>query len=130
MLRKKFQRSLHVITYLSPKCLKGVGKVEKTDIFFQKPGVRQSWTKILGTVMRYSYIPVICGFPNKTVHPFRNFLPVFCLPPATATLYKVETRKKFWIHASNFICGVRGGVGPVCIGKRSRNAQVSQDCCL
>ena len=45
------------------------------------------------------------GFPHKTVHPFRKFLAV--LPPYT--LYKVETRKKFWIHASNIVCG--GGKG-------------------
>ena len=31
--------------------------------------------------------------------------------------YKVETRKKFWIHTSNIVCGVRAGVGPVWIGK-------------
>ena len=53
-------------------------------------------------------------FPHKTVcHPFHNYLAV--LPPPT--LYKVETQKKFWIHASNIVCGVRGGVGPVRIGK-------------
>ena len=40
------------------------------------------------------------------MNPFRNFLAV--LPPST--LYKVETRKKFWIHASNIVLGVRGGV--------------------
>ena len=46
------------------------------------------------------------GFPHKTaLHPFRNFLAV--LPPIT--LCNVETWKKFWIHASNIICGVRGG---------------------
>ena len=50
----------------------------------------QSWTKVLRTVMQYSYFSVISGFPHKTVHPFRNFLAV--LPPPT--LYKVETRKK------------------------------------
>ena len=27
------------------------------------------------------------------------------------TLYKVETRKKFWIHESNIVCGGRGGEG-------------------
>ena len=68
---------------------------------------------------------VISRFPLKTVQRFRNFLAV--LPPPT--LYKVETRKKFWIHASNIVCGVRGGVGPVWIGKRPRNAKVSQDFC-
>ena len=64
------------------------------------------------------------GFPHKTVHPFRNFLAV--LPPPT--LCKVETRKKFWIHASNIDCGLRGGVGPVLIGKRPE-IQVSLDFC-
>ena len=57
MLRKLFQRSLllHMITYLSLKCLKGVGKMEKTDFFFpQKPGFRQSWTEVSGTVIRQS----------------------------------------------------------------------------
>ena len=49
----------------------------------------QSWTKVLGTVLQYSYFSVISRFPLKTVHPFRNFLAV--LPPPT--LYKVETRK-------------------------------------
>ena len=57
----------------------------------------QSWTKVLGTVLRYAYFSVISRFPLKTVHHFRNFIAV--LPPPT--LYKVETRKKFWIHASN-----------------------------
>ena len=46
----------------------------------------QSWTKVLGTVLQYSYFS---RFPLKTVHLFRNFLAV--LPPPT--LYKVETRK-------------------------------------
>ena len=49
------------------------------------------------------------GFPHKTVHPFRIFLAV--LPPPT--LYDVETEKKFWIHVSNIVCGVKGGIGPV-----------------
>ena len=56
---------------------------------------------------------------------FENFLQ-FSLPP---TLYKVETRNKFWIQASNIVCGVRGGVGPVWIGKRHRNESGSQYFC-
>ena len=71
--------------------------------------VLQSWTKVLGTVLQYSDFSVISLFPLKTVHPFRNFLAV--LPPPT--LYKVETRKKFRIQASNIVCGVTGRVGPV-----------------
>ena len=69
----------------------------------------QSWIKVLGTVLQYSYFSVTSLFPLKTVHPFRNFLAVLLL----LTLYKVETRKKFWTHASNIVCGVRRGVGPV-----------------
>ena len=57
----------------------------------------------------YSYFSVISQFPLKTVHPFQNFLAVLPL----LTLYKVETLKEFWIHASNTVCGMRGGVGPV-----------------
>ena len=87
--------------------------------------ILQSWTKILGTVLQYSYFCVISQFPLKTVHPFRNFLAV--LPPPT--LYKVETWKKFRTHASNIVCGVRGGVRHSSIGKRPRNAKVFQDFC-
>ena len=91
MLRKYFQRSLlfHVIIYLSPKCLKSIEKVKKTD-FFKKQGFRQSWTKVLGIVLQYSYFSVISRFLLKTVQHFRNFVAV--LPPPTR--YKVETRKK------------------------------------
>ena len=70
----------------------------------------QSRTKVLGTALQYIHIfSVISQFPLKTVHPFQNFLAVLPLP----TLYKVETLKEFWIHASNTVCGMRGGVGPV-----------------
>ena len=33
--------------------------------------------------MQYSYFSVIFGFPNKKVHPFRNFLEVLPPPPYT-----------------------------------------------
>ena len=48
--------------------------------------------------------------PSLTLHPSRNFLAVLPSP----TLYKVETRKKFWIHASHIVCGVKGGVLDLC----------------
>ena len=83
-------------------------KNEENRLFSPKPGFRQSWTKVLRTVLQYAYFSVISRFPHKTVTHFRNSLAV--LPPPT--LYKVETRKKFWIHSSNIICGVRGGVVP------------------
>ena len=35
----------------------------------------------------------------------------------------------FWYITSNIVCGVRGGVGLVWIGKHPRNAKVSQDFC-
>ena len=39
-----------------------------------------------------------------------------------------------YIHASNIVCGVRGGVGPVWIGKRPKNAKCPKsfvhDCSL
>ena len=75
--------------YLSPKFLKSVEKEKKTD-FFKTQGFRQSWKKVLGIVLEYSYFSVISRFPLKTVQRFRNFLVV--LPPPTR--YKVESRKK------------------------------------
>ena len=54
--------------------------------------------------MQCSYFSVISGFPHKKVHPFRNFLAVL---PSSHPIQK----KKYWIHASNFICGVRAGLG-------------------
>ena len=42
VLRKKYQRSLllRVITYMSPKYLKSVGKIKKTYFFFPKTGIQ------------------------------------------------------------------------------------------
>ena len=59
----------------------------------------------------FIYLCVFCHseVTYETVHPFRNFLAVLPSP----TLYNVESRKKSWIHASNVVCGVRGGVRPV-----------------
>ena len=49
-------------------------------------------------------------------------------PLHPATLYKVETGKKFWIHASIIVCCLLFvGVGPVWIVKSPRNAKLSQD---
>ena len=53
-------------------------------------------------------------FLHKTVHPFRNFLAVIPSPHPV----QIETRKEFWIHASNIVCGVMGEVGPMRTGKR------------
>ena len=54
----------------------------------------QSWSKVLGTVLQYSYFSVFSWFPITRVHPFRNFLTVHPPPPPLPTLYKVETGKK------------------------------------
>ena len=78
--------------------------MKKTDFIFPKTRIQTILEKVLGTVLQYSYFSVISRFSH-----FRNFLVV--LPPPT--LYKVETRKKFWIYASNIVCGVRVGIGSV-----------------
>ena len=49
----------------------------------------QSWTRVLGTVLQYSYFPVISRFPLKTTHPFRNFLAVLSLSPRPYTKLKL-----------------------------------------
>ena len=72
------------------------------------PGPRN----VLGTVLQYSYLSVISRFPLKTVHPFENFSQFSQFshhPPYT----KLKLEKKFWRHASNIVCSVRGGVGLV-----------------
>ena len=56
---------------------------------------------------------------------FEIFLQFSLHPPDT----KLNLGKKFWINASNIVCGVRGRVGPVWIRKRPRNAKVSQGFC-
>ena len=67
----------------------------------------------------HNYFFVISRFPHKTVHPFGNFLVV--LPPPT--LCKVETRKKILDTRVQHCLWVRGGAGPLWIGKRPRHAK-------
>ena len=82
----------------------------------------QSWTKVLGRAMQYSFFFVILGSLIKQCILFEiNFS---CSSPPT--LYKVEIQKKFWIHASNIVCGVRGGVGPVWIGNAQKCKSVAR----
>ena len=94
MLRKQFQRSLllHVIIYLSPKCLKRVKKVTEENRLFQKTRIQTILDK--SPPGQYCNIHIFLlflgSFPLKTVQRFRNCVAVL-LPP---TLYKVETRKK------------------------------------
>jgi len=62
---------------------------------------------------------IFCNFcvPSWNSASFSKFSRTFPSP----TLYKVETHKKeFWIQESNVVCGVRGEVGLVWIGKRPR----------
>ena len=83
MLRKQFQRSLlfHVIIYLSPKCLKSIEKVKKTD-FFKKQGFRQSWTKVppdsTAIFTFFCYFSVLSLFKQCSVF---EILLQFSLPP-------------------------------------------------
>ena len=80
----------------------------------------QSWT-----VLQYLYFSVVSRFPLKRVRLSSKFS---CSSPSPHPIQSWNS-EKFCIHASNIVCGVRGGVGTVCIGKRSRNAKVSQDDC-
>ena len=93
--------------------------LSNVDDFFRS-WISNPGQKSLGQYYNIHIFSVISRFPLKTVHSFRNFLAV--LPPPT--LCKVETQKQFWIHASNIVCEVTGGVGPEWIGKRPRNASV------
>ena len=77
----------------------------------------QSWTKVVGRAMQYSFFLSFWA-PSKNSASFLKLIFLAVLPPPT--LYKVETQKKFWIHASNIVCGVRGGVGPVWIGNAQK----------
>ena len=88
----------------------------------------QSWTNVLGTVLQCSYFSVILGSLMKQCILFEIFLQ-FLPPPPPPPYTKLKLGKKFWMHVSNIVCGVRGGFGPVWIRKRPRNAKVSQDFC-
>ena len=88
MLRKYFQRSLlfHVIIYLSPKCLKSIEKVKKTD-FFKKQGFRQSWTKVppdsTAIFIFFCYFSVLSLLKQCSVF---EILLQFSLPPSYTKL--------------------------------------------
>ena len=66
---------------------------------------------------------------------WQEIIKALCLQPRTFICFLVfgtpdETRStSFWYITSNVVCGVRGGVGLVWIGKHPRNAKVSQDFC-
>ena len=68
----------------------------------------QSWTKVLGTVMEYSYFSVIPWFPNKTVHPLRNVLAVLPTPPYTnfklGKLLNTCVQHCLWGEGSGWTC--------------------------
>ena len=81
--------------------------------------------KSLGQYWNIHIFLLFLGSLLKQYSVFEIFLQ-FSLPPPYK---KLKLGKTFWIHASNIVCGVRGGVGPVWIGKRPRNAKVSQDFC-
>ena len=61
----------------------------------------QSWTKVLWTVLQYSYYSVISRFPLKTVQRLPNFLAVLLPPPYT----KLDTRVQhcLWVEGRGWI---------------------------
>ena len=76
--------------------------------------------------MQYSQFSVISWYPHKTEHPFQQLLAVL----SPSTLYIAETRNKFWILASNVVCGVGELLGMCELKKKSpTNVNLSQDFC-
>ena len=75
------------------------------------------------TSMQYSQFSVISWYPRKTAHPFWQLLAVL----SPSTLYIVETRNKFWILASNVVCGAGELLGMCELKKSPTN--VSRDFC-
>ena len=63
----------------------------------------QSWTKVRGTVLQYFFFLSFLGSLLKQCILFDTFLQ-FSLP---APYPKLKLGKKFCIHASNIVCGVR-----------------------
>ena len=90
-----------------PKRREEIIRLKAFDKKKKKPGLKSN--QVLGTILQYSYFSVISRFPVKAVQRYRNFLVVLPPPPYT----KLKLGKKFWIPASNIVCRVRGGVGPV-----------------
>ena len=81
---------MHVIIYLSPKCLKRVEKVKKTD-FFKKTRIETILDKSpWDSTAIFIFFLLFLGSLLKQCSVFEILLQ-FTLPP---TLYKVKTRKK------------------------------------
>ena len=77
---------------------------------------------------QYCFIHIILSFLGSLLKQciLLEIFMQFSLPPPYT---KLKLGKKFWIHLSNIVCGVRGGVGPEWSGKCPRNAKVCQDFC-
>ena len=84
-------------------------KNEENRLFPPKPGFRQSWTKVLPDSTAIFIFFCYFSVPSLNSAAFSKFLAVLVPPPYT----KLKLGKKFWIHTSNIVCGVSGGVGPV-----------------
>ena len=103
--------------------MKSIINFGRTRIFFclvwglvAKAILKQNYNSGQKSLGQNCNIHIFLSFPASLLKQcilFKIFVAVL-LPP---TLYKVKTRKKFWIHVSNIVCGVREGVGPVWIRK-------------
>ena len=71
----------------------------------------QSWTKVLRTVMQYSYFAVISQFRHKTVHPFSKFS---CRSPSHHPIQSWNS-EKFWLHVRVQHCLWGEGRGWTCV---------------
>ena len=93
---------------LVSKMPKKHGKNEDNRLFPQNQDSDNPGQTSLG---QYSNIHIFLSFLGSLLK--QCILPSILVVLAPPTLYKVETRKKLWIHASNILCGVRGRFGPV-----------------
>ena len=71
-----YKRSLGRVRLIWGTADRGTCGTWEIAVFYQL----QSWTKVLGTVLQYSYFSVISRFPLKRVHHFGNFLAVLPRP--------------------------------------------------
>ena len=110
----------HLVVSKMPKKRR---KNEENRLFFPKPGFRQSWQKSLGQHCNIQIFLSFLGSLLKQCILFEICLQ-FSLPPHYIQSWNSENSG--YTRPTLF---VGWGVRPVWIGKRPRNANVSQDFC-
>ena len=109
-----------MITYLSPKCLKSVGKMKKTDFFPQNQDSDNPGQKSLG---QYCNIHIFLSFLGSLLNR-ASFLKFSCSSPFPHPIQSWNL-EKILDTPSNIVCGVKGGRGWTCV-----NWKMPQTCKL